>query len=999
MKKTLITTVALIFAASAAWVLLQQPTDEASRAFAKGQPIKAAKHKQKLRMAAAATGVDLSEEGDRSSLGYASWFRDQRVYPADSYPRDAMKNAFAHIAANNLGRAIANDETRTSRGLPRAGGSTTFPWEFIGPSTLPDGQTDTDGSIGYPLSNVSGRTQAIAVHPGNSDIVYAGGAQGGVWKTTNATAATPAWTPLTDQEATLATGSIAIDPSNPDIIYVGTGEPAGSCDSYYGQGILRSTDAGDTWSLLAQPTFQFKSISKILVDPASAGSTTTTTVFASVRVGLFSSGTSQCAAASGAVTGGVYRSTDSGQTWTLLNVPTGVGGTQQVHDMSFGATGATLYAAVRGFGAQDTAGIWKSTNALSATPTFTRMANGYAQTSNATPSSPETRRSRMAVCEGTPDTIYTAVEALGSTLWGMFKTTDGGANWSHMDGSDSGTANYSSGSTTVSRLSGPNFIASMIGQRIILDGRMSRTVASITNINTLELTSGTDAAGSADSWSVASYPSFCDGQCFYNLTAGCDPSDSDVLYIGGNPRTFAQDLGGVGVANRLSAWRSDDGGDSWTGISHGDNVTGGIHTDVQSVAFDSSTKPSRVFVGTDGGVWSSDNEGGSWKSMNTDLAITQFQGVALHPSDTGIVLGGTQDNGTNILRTDLEPAPAFFHTDFGDGGQAIIDQGDGDRMFHTYFNQTNAFQGPARSTTGGDDGPGGWTFVGGYFGYGAAYQNGFIAGDPVLFYAPLAQFEGTDPNPVYFGTNKVFRSPDPAPAVPAPPLPGSWTAVSPNINSGDPTERVSWIEVFPALISGDEVVYAGGAFGSLMVAPDIDGTTSGCPGACTSTWNQIADAAVTPSRFVTDIEVSRGDATANTAYVTFSGFNASTPATPGHVFKTVDGLAGTPTWMDISGNLPDIPANAIAVDHTTSPEKLYVGTDIGVFSSSNGGSTWIYENQGHPAAAVFGLDRSSLTGQLVSSTHGRGMFEANLDIIFTDGFESGNTSVWSNAVP
>src|SRR5262249_27023271 len=113
----------------------------------------------------------------------------------------------------------------------------------------------------------------------------------------------------------------------------------------------------------------------------------------------------------------------------------------------------------------------------------------------------------------------------------------------------------------------------------------------------------------------------------------------------------------------------------------------------------------------------------------------------------------------------------------------------------------------------------------------------------------------------------------------------------------------------------------------------------------------------------------------NTAIATFSGFNANTPTAPGHVFRTVNGLSGSATWTNISGDLPDLPVNAIAIDPTSSPHILYVGTDIGVFQSVNGGTNWPYLSNGHPNVSVFGLDRHPVTGQIVSSTHGRGMFE------------------------
>ena len=90
-------------------------------------------------------------------------------------------------------------------------------WTPIGPEpTIPLLAEAFGGS-----PNVSGRVTAISVDPTNASIVYIGGADGGVWKTTNGGAN---WTPLTDAEVSLAIGAIAIDPSNHNIIYAGTGE-------------------------------------------------------------------------------------------------------------------------------------------------------------------------------------------------------------------------------------------------------------------------------------------------------------------------------------------------------------------------------------------------------------------------------------------------------------------------------------------------------------------------------------------------------------------------------------------------------------------------------------------------------------------------------------------------------------------------------------------------------------------------------------------------------
>jgi hypothetical protein len=349
--------------------------------------------------------------------------------------------------------------------------------------------------------------------------------------------------------------------------------------------------------------------------------------------------------------------------------------------------------------------------------------------------------------------------------------------------------------------------------------------------------------------------------------------------------------------------------------------------------------------------------------MNTNLAITQFQSVGLHPSNRGIVLGGTQDNGSNILNSAFQPPPKWFHSDGGDGGQAFIDQSTPSRMFHTYFNQQGSFMGPAKSTTGGSS-PATWDFVGSYAGYGPGYYNGMNPYDPVSFYAPLAQHPAFTPNVVYFGSSKLYRAADPVS-----PLAhvASWTVKSPALAGA--SKFISAIGVLPNLVAGTEVIYTGASDGRISRSSNVDGTAG------LATWATISGVAPLPGRFVTEIEVDAGDPTGNTAIATLSGFNTNTPSAPGHVFRTINGLSVSPTWTNISGDLPDVPANAIAIDPTATPHTLYAGTDIGVFRSVNNGTNWILLSNGHPNVSVFGLDRNRNTGQIVSSTHGRGMFE------------------------
>src|SRR5215470_19646067 len=127
-------------------------------------------------------------------------------------------------------------------------------WVSLGPLPLP---SDASGIGLQDYGWVTGRATAVAIDPNDpsGNTVFAGGAYGGVWKSTNAGNLSPSpiavnWTPVTDDQATLAIGAIAVQPqlttrdSSRSVALAGTGETNSSGDSYYGLGILRTTDGG-----------------------------------------------------------------------------------------------------------------------------------------------------------------------------------------------------------------------------------------------------------------------------------------------------------------------------------------------------------------------------------------------------------------------------------------------------------------------------------------------------------------------------------------------------------------------------------------------------------------------------------------------------------------------------------------------------------------------------------------------------------------------------------
>jgi hypothetical protein len=182
-------------------------------------------------------------------------------------------------ARGNAIRMMERQEAQQAQELKaRTGARDTGPppsgttWTELGPSPIPNGQTSPtfDPAGEFP---VSGRVTAIAVHPTNSNILYAGAAQGGVYRSLDGGAT---WTPLMDNALSLAVGAIAIAPSQPSTIYVGTGEANLSGDSFFGVGVYRIDNADSSPVLvgplnkdsLSNDVMTGRAISQILVHPA-----------------------------------------------------------------------------------------------------------------------------------------------------------------------------------------------------------------------------------------------------------------------------------------------------------------------------------------------------------------------------------------------------------------------------------------------------------------------------------------------------------------------------------------------------------------------------------------------------------------------------------------------------------------------------------------------------------------------------------------------------------
>jgi hypothetical protein len=712
----------------------------------------------------------------------------------------------------------------------------------------------------------------IAVHPTNENIVYVGTAQGGLYRSLNGGAT---WTPLTDNALSLAIGSIAIDPLDPTTLVVGTGEGNLSADSFFGVGVYVIKNADTTPQLLGpfnkdganNDIFTGRAITRVLVSP-----TDDNIVFVATTSGIGGIGADSIPSVITAnlPSRGLYRSTNfmsATPTFTKITVQPANAGNRGITDIVFGATPNILLAGVNGFstGGND-GGIWRTTNAFDPVPTFTNQV--VVGTAAAT--------IQIRLASNTVNGVTTILAATGEAP----ATTPA----SPGNGSNCGAPGWVRRST---------------------DGGVTFGLGLIQ-------TSG-----------------FCNSQCFYDMSPAMDPTNSNIIYLGGSANADTNPPRPTCRSNVLT--RTLDG-------TNFTRIDTGLHADTHAVTV-APSNPNVVYFGSDGGVWRSSNQGTTWSSINTaGFNATQFQSIAVHPTDRNFSIGGTQDNGTPFLQSD----GTWTRADFGDGGFALIDQSSTDTtnvtMYHTYFNQTNNLIGFGRVTTTANAHDNGWGFLGCN---GTVANNGFRCADTVLFYAPMTLGPGT-PNTLYFGTDRLYRS----------------------INRGSTMTLVS-----------QGPFQAGVAVSAIGISPQNDnvrivGLRNGGIFATTTGANPLTNvrSAAMPAKYVSRAVIDPNNP--NTAYVTFSGFGIAGQ----QIWKTTNLNANPPTWTNAALGLPDVPFNGFVVDPLNS-NMLYAGSDIGVFVSSNGGSTWNPFGTGLPRVAVFDMAFQGPNRLVRIATHGRGAWE------------------------
>ena len=699
----------------------------------------------------------------------------------------------AQVLRAHAQRETILKETGRAKSAGLAGGT----WQAIGPG------------------NIGGRVRAIAFDPRNASRLFAGTASGGLWVSNDAGTS---WEPTFDFLPNLSISTIAVDPARPDTMYVGTGEASAGL---VGLGAFKSTDGGRTWAFLpatnvdANPDWRF--VNRLAIHPTQTG-----TLLAAMSN-------------NNRAIGAIYRSTDSGATWTRA-------ATMKALDIAFDPNAP----------ANAVAGLDDGTIAYSrdAGITWTRSAPLV----SGTPTGRQgTARAEIAFARSTPGLVYASLDNNKGEVW---KSVDAGASWTKL-----------------------------------------------------------------------ATPGHLNEQGDYDNAIWVDPTDGNVVVVGG-----------------LDLYRSTDGGATFTKVSEWRVFPNSPHPDHHALASPPDYGPGNrvLYNGNDGGVYKAfdilsvrDGSGGGWTPVNNGLAVTQFYSGAGRTAAGGRVIGGTQDNGS--LQLSLGSWSIYRG---GDGGFSAVDPVSDEVMYGSYV-----YLSIHRSLNGGANSQ--------YICSGITEAQPAEGASPYCgssnvrkanFIAPFI-LDPNDANRLLAGANSLWTT-DGA-RTPAP----AWRVIKEPSATTD-----NFINAIAAAEGNGNVIWVGHNNGEVYVTRDGR--------AATPSWQRVGQG-VLPSRQVQRIMIDKDDH--NRVLVAVTGFTAN------NVWETRDGGA---TWASVASNLPQAPVFDVK-RHPKRADWLYAATSVGVFTSEDRGATWSTSNEGPANIRVrelFWLDDETLG----AATYGRGMFKATV---------------------
>jgi len=877
-----------------------------------------------------------SEDADRDNpAARDQWFMQGRVAPKGKTAAQLRWQAYQLKIQMRAARIVAARKaaaagTAARPALAAAGAA----WAPLGPAPL-----QSDPGSGHDYGFVSGRATSVVIDPADAtgNTVYLGGAYGGVWRSKNAgglssNPSSVTWTPMSDTQSTLAVGAIALQPCSVTLgncdglnhlsktILVGTGEANSSTDSYYGLGILRSIDGGNNWSLIGSAnggTHSFKGLgfSKIAFNTKSTKENNVVAATAITNGSLDGARVSQQIA-------GPFVSMDSGATWAAAPVNDGsfggtvapISATSVIFNAQAGASG-TFYMAMRYHG------FYSSTDGTSWTRLATQPAPSAAgiNSSATCPTSGNSNcpfyRGEMAVVPGRNEMYAWYIDGSDGDQ-GIWQSTDGGSSWTELDDSNIANCGDQSGCGTV--------------------------------------------------------------QGFYDLELAAVPNGSSTDLYAGARNLYKCTIG----APVTSSTCRGTGTSSFQNLTHVYNclLHPTVHPDQHGISSMIVGGADVLYFASDGGIYraldgftglvTNSCTANQFDDLNGSLgSMTQFVSFSQNPTNSAILLGGTQDNGS--------PATSQTNTNWqsvngGDGGYNEIDPTNPSNWYTA--NTDISIQ---RCTSGTACREQAFALV---------VDSVRLGGDSGAFYTPY-MLDPQNSNELLVGTCRIWRGSSTG---------TGFVAISPNFDQGSSTicadPHTSVVNFVHSIAAGgpvgtngfSKVVYAGlSGFGpSTSTTPGGRVFVTNDSGANPVSWSEITPP-VNQSAFYTigDIAIDPSDATGATAFVALQGFGAT------HVLKTTNASLGiSATWTDFSGSLPNAPANSLLIDSATN--TVYVGTDVGVFSSLTISPAWTEVGPLSTPGAVGYLPDAPVTRLrlfnsggsklLRASTYGRGIWEFSL---------------------
>ena len=840
------------------------------------------------------------------------------------------------------------------------------PWTSVGPGQI--------ASQNY--GNVTGRVTSIAIDPADTtgNTIYLGTTGGGVWMSINAAAGAASsvtFVPLTDTlpvfnanaggvaMPSLSIGAISV---NNGVILAGTGDPNDALDSYYGEGILRSTNGGATWTLVQQSSDLLPAPRHSFIGLSVAGFAWSTTTPGLVVAALAQSEEGALVNAPDAIYSimGLYYSTDSGASWQMAVIKDSGSQFVQTGETAIypgNAATAVVWNPVRQmfYAAVQYHGYYSSPDGI----IWTRLANqpGSGLTTTACPTNPGTTGN--AACP-----IFRGALAVQPTTGDTFALTVDANN------RDQGLYRDVCVLTSGSCASSPIAFGTKLPSTALEVGSGSAAIAQ-GDYNLSLATVATGSGATADTLLFAGTTDLY--RC--SLAAGCQVLRNTTNASNGCAPAM------VSPAQHAIATLAGAG-------------TGGILP--------------LIYIGNDGGLWRSvdgvnqqqtpcsSDDATHFQNLNTGLgSLAEVVSFAQHPTDPATLLVGLGANGTAGTGA-ATTTTAWPQISAGEGGTVAIDQ----TTPQNWYVSTES--GVSLRYCGNGSNCAAANFSGSpTLGY-AQVDN-----DASLIYAPFL-LDPALPTDVLIGTCRVWRglsesgSAWPGSSNISPLLGGpqnsacsaTSNAMIRSLAAGGPTSTAS-----AAQNAGSTVLYAGMAgsadggrsYGGHFFANYAAGTATS-----STTWLDLATSTVTntsgvafnPGGFdISSVAVDPHDATGKTVYATVMGF-AGNGVNAAHIYRSTTGGA---SWTNISSNLPNVPANTVLVDPNDA-NTLYVAMDSGVYvttavtsCTSATVSCWSIYGVSLPNAPVVALAAASTMstgdgriGELRAATYGRGIWEIPL---------------------